>query len=351
MSDLSRQRINIFIRFALMIFLFSATASADEVVVKNGDRLRGEVGSMTEKRLLFKTTYAGDITINWSKVQRIIVERPFEVTVKDEKPVRGEIIMSPDDGVVAIKLDPSSPRAVYDIDQITKLEPVKELGWETMGHLTLGLIVETGNTEKENFHFNGDAEIAKLPHRIKLFTEATVETNDNVQTDNKQFFEASYNYFLTEKWFALTDASFQRDEFADLEAYGIATAGVGYQFWRSSEKNLSVSLAPGYAIQRYSTGQSFLDGDSGRTFPVGVWSLDFDIWLFRKSLQFFHSDSFMYNFEDSQGWIVTTRTGIRIPLFWKLFANLQYNFKYDNQPADGKVSDDGKFVTSLGLKW
>ena len=205
--------------------------------------------------------------------------------------------------------------------------------------------------KKQNFHFEGDAEITNHPHRIKLFAESTVETNNKVRTDDKHLFTGSYSYFLNKKWFVLTDARFQRDKFADLAVLGILSAGPGYQFWRSYEKNFSVSLGPGYAIQKYSIGQSFLDGDSKRQFPAAVWSLDFDIWLFKQSLQLFHHNSAVINLTDSEAWDIRTRTDLRIPLFWKLFANLQYNFGYANQPADGKVSDDGKFVTTLGLKW
>ena len=337
--------------FIVGVVLLTTAAGADEVVVNNGDRLRGEVVSMAENQLVLKTSYAGNVTINWGEVRRISIERPFEVTLRDENTVKSESISSPADRVAAVKPDQGSPPAIHPLDGITKLEPVTEKGWEFKGRFTLGLNIESGNTVKQNFHFDGDSEIAKLPHRIKLFAESTVESNDHVRTDDNQFFHAAYNYFLTPQWFALTDGQFQRDKFADLTAFGIFTAGAGYQFWRSAEKNLSVSLAPGYAIQRFSTGQSFLDGDSEREFPALVWSLDFDIWLFKKTVQFFHYDSLLFNLEDSEGWNVITRTGFRIPLFWKLFANLQYNFKYANQPADGKVSDDGTFVTGLGLKW
>ena len=79
-------------------------------------------------------------------------------------------------------------------------------------------------------------------------------------------------------------------------------------------------------------------------------SMDFDIWLLKKSVQFFHHHNAFLNVEDSDAWGILTRTGLRVPLFWKLFANFQYNFDYNNQPADGKVSDDGSFVTTLGLK-
>lgn len=338
--------------YTIAFFILLATAShGDEVVIKNGDRLRGEVVSMTGGKLVFKTTYAGNVTIAWDQVSRLITDRPVELTFGDEDTIKGELITGPKDRVIAVKPDEVATVAVFSFDEIKKLEPIKEKGWDFTGLFSVGFNIETGNTEKKRFHLEGNAEIAKVPHRIKLFAQSTVETNKEVRIDDKQFFSASYNYFITKKWFLFTDTQFKRDRFADLAAFGIVSVGPGYQFWHSKEKNLSISLGPGYATQTYSTGQSFLDGDKKRNFPAGVWSMDFDIWLFKQSLQFFHHNSAVLNLKDSDAWDIRTRTGLRLPLFWKLFANFQYNFDYSNQPADGKVSDDGKFVTSLGLKW
>ena len=338
--------------YTIVLAIVLATAvQADEVVIKNGDRLRGEVVSMTGGKLLLKTSYAGNVTIDWGKVSRMTTDRLFEVTLGNENALKGKLVTSPKGRFIAVKPDQVSTMTIFSFDEIKKLEPVKEKGWEFTGRLNLGLNIETGNTEKQNFHFEGNAEIANLPHRIKLFAESTVETNNNVRTDDKQFFNGSYSYFLTKKWFLFTDTRFHRDQFADLTAFGILSVGPGYQFWRSYEKNLSISLGPGYAIQQYSTGQSFLDGNKKRQFPASVWSMDFDIWLFKQSLQFFHHNSGAVNLKDSDAWGLRTRTGLRVPLFWKLFANFQYNFSYTNQPADGKVRDDGQFITGLGLKW
>ena len=339
-------------QFTMVVFILVATAvQGDEVVMKNGDRLRGEVVSMTRGKLVLKTSYAGNVSIDWGEVSRMTTNRPFELTLDDENTVKGESINSPKDRFIAVTPPQGSTTAIFSFDEIAKIEPVKDKVWELTGRLILGLNVETGNTEKTNFHFEGDAEIANQPHRIKLFAESTVETNDKVRTDDKQYFSGTYSYFLTKNWFLLTDTRFQRDQFADLSAFGILSVGPGYQFWRSYEKNLSISMGPGYAIQKYSKGQSFLDGDSTRQFPAAVWSMDFDIWLFKQSLQFFHHNAAVFNLTDRDAWDIRTRTGLRIPLFWRLFANLQYNFSYANQPADGKLSNDSKFVTALGLKW
>ncbi len=45
-------------------------AAADQVTLKNGDRLSGDIVSGDGKTLLIKTEFAGDITIQWDAIGR-----------------------------------------------------------------------------------------------------------------------------------------------------------------------------------------------------------------------------------------------------------------------------------------
>jgi hypothetical protein len=52
-------------------FVFYSTVFADQVVLKNGDRLTGTITKSDEKTLLIKTEFAGDVTVQWPAVQGI----------------------------------------------------------------------------------------------------------------------------------------------------------------------------------------------------------------------------------------------------------------------------------------
>ena len=63
--------------FSLLVWsLIFGEALADEVVLKNGDRLTGEVMALEQDKLIFKTSYAGEIFIAWSEVEKISVNKP-----------------------------------------------------------------------------------------------------------------------------------------------------------------------------------------------------------------------------------------------------------------------------------
>ena len=50
--------------------LFGAlAANAEQVTLKNGDKITGTVVKSDGKTLVFKTDYAGDLSISWAAIQ------------------------------------------------------------------------------------------------------------------------------------------------------------------------------------------------------------------------------------------------------------------------------------------
>ena len=50
----------------LLIFVAPILHGADTVILDNGDRLTGELQTLEEGKLSFKTDYAGTLSIDWS---------------------------------------------------------------------------------------------------------------------------------------------------------------------------------------------------------------------------------------------------------------------------------------------
>ena len=70
------------------VFLFWGQASADEVWLKNGDRLTGKVMSLDAGTLVFKTSYAGDLSIKWGEVVNLKTDEPVKVVLGDRPRLR-----------------------------------------------------------------------------------------------------------------------------------------------------------------------------------------------------------------------------------------------------------------------
>ena len=60
-------RRQIAVRF--LFLLLTIPAMADQVVLKNGDRLTGSIIKADGKELVIKTDYAGDVTVQFDAIQ------------------------------------------------------------------------------------------------------------------------------------------------------------------------------------------------------------------------------------------------------------------------------------------
>ena len=58
----------------LICLLFSGSGLADEVYMKNGDRFTGVVKTTKDGKLMFETSYAGEMGIGLAAIQRVVYE-------------------------------------------------------------------------------------------------------------------------------------------------------------------------------------------------------------------------------------------------------------------------------------
>ncbi len=348
---LRRHWIDCMLAAALLMALWIGSASADKAVMKNGDQISGTALSMASGKLVFKAPYADKIVIDWKEVAHLTTDAPMEVSLGKEKSLKGKLVTSRE-GTLVLQSENKPATAPIRMAEVKVLRPLAgEQEWKLSGATTVGIVVQSGNTDKQSLNFDAQMALSKRPHRFGLFSDVNYEKNDGSLTDDNLLINLNYDYFITRKWFLFGNNNYKRDKFADLTAKIAFGGGAGYQFWKSEAKNLSFRLGPNYVFQRYGGEQSFLDGDDGRQYAAAFWGLDFDIWAYKRVVQFFHNSTGLFSFQDGQNWSILTRTGFRVPLFWRLFATLQYKFDYAGQPADGTVSDDGELVTKLGVKW
>lgn len=347
-----RKYIFIGVYFAfIMAFLLLSTAHADELVLKDGSRIIGKVVSMESKRLVFETSFAGKISIEWEKVDRIRTDEVMEVTLDDKKVFMGKGVDT-DDGFLLLKPETGPETEPIPMAHVKKLKhPEPPPSWKFTGLLDFSFSRERGNTDKDKTYLDGQMELRKFPHRFKSAFELKLEKSFDKTTEDKGFFTISYDRFVSEKWYIVGRGFIERDEFSDLNSLIIGSLGPGYQFWKSDEKNLYFEVGPGYVNETYTTEQVNLGNSNQRDYIAAVWTLGFDIWLFDKKVQPFHFNTGSISLEDANVWRIKTQTGIRLPMVYELYTSLQYNYDWANSPADGKKKYDEAILLKLGWKW
>ena len=335
----------------LVAILLLGYAHADEVIMKNGDRLQGKIVSMESGKLVFETAYAGKITIAWDQVDRLTSEDILEISLPDKETFKGKAIAA-EDGTLILKPETGPATEPIAMAQVQTLEPPKPPDkWKFTARVTAGVDIEKGNTDNDNYNADFRLGLSKRPHRITLFGEHNLENKSGERTSNNSLLNLDYNRFMSEKWYVFGNGQAQQDEFQDLDLLWSVAGGVGYQVWESKKKNLSLKIGPSYVSEDYSEPQPSFDNKDHRDYAAGFWGIDFDMWFFNRVLQLFHHDGGFVSFEDTDVWRLRTRTGIRIPIVHHIFTSLQYNYDWVNSPADGRENYDSRVLFKLGWEY
>jgi hypothetical protein len=62
---------------------------ADQVTLKNGDRLTGSIVKSDAKTLLIKTEFAGEVNVQWDAVSGMMSSQPLHLALKDAQTIVG----------------------------------------------------------------------------------------------------------------------------------------------------------------------------------------------------------------------------------------------------------------------
>jgi putative salt-induced outer membrane protein YdiY len=329
---------------ALLVVLISSRAFGDEVLLKNGDRLTGKVISLEQGILLFSTTYAGDIPVQWEEIANLKTEEPVKVVLSDETTLQGPVLPG-EEGTISVKAEMLDEPVRTDLANVTFINPKPPKPPRTTTlRLNLGASFATGNTDKEDIYADGEFVARTEQNRYTIGGLYRRAESDDVKTEDKTMGYMKYDHFFTKKWYAYANAAAERDEFKDLDLRYTLGVGAGYQFIESERTKLSFEGGVSYVNENYIVADD-------NSFTAGRWGLRFDHFLLPKSLQYFLYHTGLQSLEDSEDLLLFTQTGFRVPFYKNLNFTAQMNWEYDKSPSPGKKESDYTYIFSVGYQW
>jgi putative salt-induced outer membrane protein YdiY len=329
----------------LLVAIIVGPVFADQVQMKNGDRITGVIVTVERGTLIINTSYAGKITIKWVEVTQVRTDSPAQVVLKDERTLEG-VTQPTADGKLKLEVEETGEAVTFvltDIEAINPEPPVPTHKVELS--VNLGVEVDRGNTVKEQYKLDGKFLIRRDEHRVKLGADIEYEENFGTVTKDKGLSYLEYNYLVTEKKYYFGRSLLSYDEFKDLRRRNTIDGGLGYQFLETPLTNLFVEAGFSGVKERYT------DPGGGQEFPAITWNLDYKRWFFNKHLQFFHNQRVYAALDTLDNSFFFTRTGIRIPLYKYIRWTLQFNWDWDNIPIRPVDNADTKFITRIGFKF
>lgn len=322
------------------------SAVADEVLLKNGDRISGTVVSKSGDILRMKTGYAGEIKIKWADVKALRTDAPVDLMLTDGSFDSARVEIAPD-GEEAPGTEQDAERRGLDLDRIAYINPGPEVsgrGVAYSGSINLGASVSDGNTNNQNVYGEGKFLARAKWYRWSVEGDVRQAESDGERTEEKWRLFGNYRHYPQEQRYLYARTSLEHDEFSDVDLRAILGGGYGSQVHDTDALSLSYQGGLDYVTLNRS------EGDDEDYVALG-WGVEYRQELWEGAAVVSHDQQGFMSLEDWENILVRTKTALRVPLGNSLETALQLNLEWDNDPAPDRDSVDSLWLLTLGYKW
>jgi putative salt-induced outer membrane protein YdiY len=322
------------------MLLAGQAADADVLVLKNGDRITGDIKRIWDSEISIEPEYSDEFQVDVSAVDHIDSNRDFEIELDDGIKMVARLAGSDSDGNQIVKTANKSvsvPLArLFELD-----EPEEDFDWES--NVEFSAAVNSGNTDSSNTKLRADTTVKFPDHRHIGEVTFLKEDLAGETTQDKDLFTYDYNWLFRDPWFLGTKVSFERDRIIELDHRVILSASIGRDIWNTPRKALSVQLGAGAQTEEI----GLVTTESA----VATWSLRYRQDFFSDDLELYHNNSITYNISGRTNTSYKTTTGLRYEITDLLYANLSVDFDYETDPVESAVSEDIALLVGVGVEF
>ena len=341
------------LRLIATIACFSVSpAVADQVVLKNGDRVTGTIVKKDAKDLTIKTDHFGVITTAWEQVASITADKPVNVVLSDGRTLRGT--MTTAGGKVEVVADntrasvaPGDITILRDADEQKAYERLLQPGWGDLwaGSASLGFAGTIGNARTSTFTTSINAVRAtktdKTSIYFKTISASALANGVSAATARAVRAGVAYDHNLSSRMFVNIFNDWEYDRFQNLDLRFVVGGGVGFHAVKTERSRLDLLAGFDYNHSKFNTP---LTRNTGELF----WGDDYNYKL--SSITSFVQTFRMFNtLSDPGAYRVNADIGLSTKLWKRLSWDVSLSDRYLRHPAPGRKTNDLIYTTGLGI--
>ena len=320
-------------------FLASAPALADQLVMKNGDIISGDIESIEDGKVSIKPAYSDSFAVDLAEVVSIEADQTFEVELEDGSTIDAAFAHG-EAGMQTLVID-GAQRDVPMAEVVLATEP--EPWYERKSKAEINVTLNSGNTDSQNALFYADTDLRLGDHRHRADLTIRRDKTDGDYVQKQDLFNYGYDWMIAKPWYLGAIASWERNPINELDNRYTVGVHVGRDIFDDANRFLTVSLGAGYTKEEYFTSE-----DSGAT---GLWSLRYTQDFFSERFAFFHNHKLNYQFFGDDNWILKTNTGFRYDIIGNLYSNISLRWDYQGEPPEGVEKEDTTLAIGLGAEF
>lgn len=348
-------------RFLAVLGVICLCAFADQVTMKNGDRLTGKIVTSDEKSLTLKTDYAGEVKIDRGMITALQTDEALNVTVKDAGTAKakvettdgsikvakadGTILTVKPEAVTAIRDDAAQKAHDRDLERLT--HPRLSDFWA--GFVSFGLANASGNSSTTTFSTAASATRAAGKYKTSLSfaqlyaTQSTTEPHG--ETANKVSGGLRIDRDVSAKIFVYGTNAYDYDKFQNLDLRGVLGGGLGYHAWKKAKGYLDVSGGGDWNHESF--GASASSAAFTRS-SAEIAVAEEGAYAPHSKLKLFERFSFFPNLSSTGDYRMALDTTASVPVMKFLEWNVGFSSRYLSDPPLGVQNNDT--ILTMGVR-
>ena len=364
----------VIVSLCLMV-LTASVGRADQVVLKNGDRLTGKIVNGDGKTLLLKTEFAGDVTVQWDAISSMESTEDVYLTLKDGSKLAGKIATKDGQFVVAapastaVATVPSASKDTVVAVRNDAEQKAFDLAAERMAHpkftyfwgglFDTGLALTRGNSSTTTFTLASKAVRETPKDKLTLYGNYIYGKDSSTPPDRTTANQLNAgirgDLNLTPRVFVFAFADYQTNELQHLDLRQVYGGGFGYHIIKT--EGTIFDVFGGISYERDAFGEYVLLGPPISVIPASnsnsaaaVIGEEFDTKLNKRSTfserftvypNLSHTGDFRSQFD------ATLVTQLKAWLNWQV----TFSDSYINYPPPGLKSNDLLLSSGLRVTW
>jgi putative salt-induced outer membrane protein len=345
-------------RYALLFSLALPLLAADQITMKNGDRLTGAIVKFDGKALTVKSGYAGELVIQWDAVSTVTATQLLNIGLKDGQVVVGTVttndekfavetssagtVSAPIAAVTFIRS--KDEQAAFEAHEARYRNPGLMDLWA--GNVALGYAKAAGNSKTTNLNVSANA--VRATNRDKTTAYFTTLYATNTPTNGKPTTTANserggfnYELNLSPKFYVFGGSDFESDQFQSLDLRFNPGGGFGYHALRNEKVLLDVF--GGGALDK-----EYYNNNTSRSFGEAQFGEEF-LYKFSKVTSLHEKITLYPNLSDTGQIRINFDTSADTKLRKWLAWQVAISDRYVSNPLSGRLKNDLIITTGVNV--
>ena len=322
-----------------------AADKTDVVIMKNGDRLTGDVKSLERGKLRFDTDATGTISIEWDEVDYLSSDQNIQVETEDGVRYLGNLGKAADKRGLVVETDTGAIDLAAT--HVVLMTPIEEKGIERLdGDITAGYNFAKAS-EVQQFQFGLDSDIRTETQIFGLSIDAVISDSADNESSQRHSLDLDYTRLRPNRWLTGAVVRLDRNDELDLDLRTSVGVGGGRILRQTNSQHLQ--LTGGIQLSRENVSGLESDEDTVEAFASVNWD-----WFRYDTPELDLSTNLQVipNLTDTgrirAEFDIKLRWEIVHDLFWQL--TLYDSFDSDPVVVDAEKNDYG-VTTSLGWEF